>query len=185
MKKLGKWFSHIGLVLVLLFFGLALALPVFFSGKLAIVRSSSMEPVMPAGAMALMMPVDPEEIKEGDIITFEPSWDPDVTVSHRVVEVRTEDGLYFATKGDATEDVDPYLIPPADVHGKVVFSIPYLGFVMSHALDYVRTWWGFAFLIVVPSVVLVGSTVRDIIHSRSVRVKRLMKQQRRQQRWKR
>lgn len=184
MKRFSEWLSYTMLGLAIVFFILALLLPTVFSGGLAIVRSSSMEPVMSAGALAMMMPVNPEKVKVGDIITFEPSWDPGVIVSHRVIEVRGDDKLYFVTKGDATEDFDPYLIPPRHVQGKVVFSIPYLGFAASYVLDYIRTWWGFAVFVVVPSVILVGSTIRDVSRSRSIRVRRLKNRQKRRQQWK-
>lgn len=172
MRRFLKWLSYIIVGLAVLFFVFALLMPVVFSGSLAIVRSSSMEPAMPAGALAMMMPVEPEKVKVGDIIAFEPPWDPDVTVSHRVIDIRSNGQLLFDTKGDAVEESDPYFVPAQSVHGKVVFNIPYLGFATNYALNYVRTWWGLAFLVVLPAMVLIGSTIRDVSRPTNRRQKR-------------
>lgn len=185
MKRAGKWAVNIILGLVLCFVLLAVLIPSVFSGSLAIVRSSSMEPAMRAGALAVMLPIDPEDVKAGDIIAFDPPWDPDVIVSHRVMAVRRDGQILFDTKGDATEETDPYYVPAQNVHGKVVFNIPYLGYAASAVMGYVRTWLGFVTLVCIPMVILVGSAIRDVNRSRNVRVKRLARRLERQRRWRR
>jgi len=185
MKRAGKLAINIILGLVLCFVLFAVLVPSVFSGSLAIVRSSSMEPAMRAGALAVMLPIDAEDVKVGDIIAFDPPWDPDVIVSHRVIGVRYDEQILFDTKGDATEDSDPYYVPAQNVHGKVVFSIPYLGYGASYAVRYVRTWPGFVCLVCIPAVILIGSTIRDVKQSHNVRVKRLARRRERQQRYKR
>ncbi|OGN97197.1 MAG: signal peptidase I [Chloroflexi bacterium RBG_13_51_36] len=183
MKRTGKWVVNIILGLVLCFVLLAVLIPSVFSGSLAIVRSSSMEPAMRAGALAVMLPIDPEDVKVGDVIAFDPPWDPDVIVSHRVMAVHRNEQTLFDTKGDATEETDPYYVPAANVHGKVIFSIPYLGYAASYAVRYVRTWQGFVFLVCIPAAIIVGSTIRDVNRSHNVRVKRLASRLERQRRW--
>jgi signal peptidase len=141
-----------------------------------------MEPNMPVGSLAITMPVAAEEVRVGDIIAFAPPWDPDVTVSHRVVEVFNDEEPRFHTKGDASEDIDPWVMPAEYVTGRVVFSIPYMGYVANSALLYVRTWWGLVFLVALPSTLLIGGTVRGVTHSASPREKRMklyLKRQRR------
>jgi signal peptidase len=187
MKRAGKWAGNIILGLVLCFALFAVLIPSVFSGSLAIVRSSSMEPAMRAGALAVMLPIDAEDVKVGDIIVFDPPWDPDpdVIVSHRVIAVYYDDQLLFDTKGDATEDSDPYYVPAQSVHGRLVFSIPYLGYATISAIGYVRTWLGFVTLVCIPVVILVGSAIRDVNQSHNVRVKRLARRLERQRRWRR
>jgi len=185
MKRAGKWTGNIILGLMLCFVLFTFLVPTALSGSLAIVRSSSMEPVMRAGALAVMLPIDAEDVKVGDIIAFEPPWDPDVTVSHRVIGVHHDGQILFDTKGDATEDSDPYYVPAQSVHGKVVFSIPYLGYATSSVIGYVRTWLGFVTLVCIPMVILVGSAVRDVNQSHNVRVKRLARRLEMQRRYKR
>lgn len=174
MKSWGKWVSYIILGLVIVFFALALIVPKIYTGHLAIVRSSSMEPAIQAGSLALMMPVDPLKVRVGDIIVFAPWNDPDVTVSHRVIGRFYEEGeLYFATKGDAVEDPDPDAVPAENVKGKVIFDIPYLGFAANYMYDYVRSWWGLIVFVALPAMLLVGITIRDINRARNRRYKRM------------
>ena len=163
----------IALTLVVLLLLFVLVAPLGFSGRVAVVISGSMEPNMPMGALAITMPVDPEKVKVGDIITFTPWWDPEITVSHRVVEVVNEDGLAFHTKGDASEHVDPWLMPAEYVTGRVVFNVPFLGYVANTALLYAQTWWGLAFLVVLPAMLLIGGTIRGATHSPSYRQRRM------------
>ena len=154
------------LIVVVLFLLFALVAPLAFEGRMAVVLSNSMEPAMSQKALAINIQVDPEDVEVGDIIAFIPWWDPEVTVSHCVVEIVTDDGeLAFQTKGDANEDVDPWLIYPEDITGKVIFSIPYLGYIVNFSLVYIRSWWGFAFLIAVPSIIIIGGTITGVSRS--------------------
>ena len=51
-------------------------------------------------------------------------------MTHRVVEIlRNDDGTpAFRTRGDANEEVDRHVVPLWAVKGKVVFSLPYVGY---------------------------------------------------------
>lgn len=184
MKKLGSLLGNIILVVAILLLMFVLIVPLVFAGRVAIVLSASMEPEMPMGALAITMPVAPEEIAVGDIITFSPFWDPDVTVSHRVVEILTERGLAFRTKGDAREELDPWVVSGEEASGRVIFNIPYLGYLVNSILGYVRTWTGLVLLVVLPSLVIVGGTVRGIFGSRNPRQRRLDWLRKRQRHWK-
>jgi signal peptidase len=190
MKRVAKYSGNILLGLLLAFVIITMLLSVVFSDSVAIVRSGSMSPAMPAGALALVVPIAPEDVKVGNIITFKLPPDPtiknpDVTVSHRVVDVQNEEGLYFVTKGDANEEQDPFLLPAANIQGKVIFNIPRLGYVTNSIMRYVRSWLGFILLVCIPLVVLIASTIRDVNRSHNVRLKRLERRAERQRRWKR
>lgn len=190
MRRLAKCLGNILLGVVLALVIIVMLLSVVFSDSVAIVRGGSMSPAMPVGALAVMVPIASEDVKVGDIIVFNPPphpsvRNPDVTVSHRVVEVQTEDGLYFVTKGDANEDPDVFLLPAANVRGKVIFNVPHLGYVMNSIMRYIRTWLGFVLLVCIPLVVLIGGTIRDITRSRNVRLRRLNRRLERQQKWRR
>jgi signal peptidase len=187
MKRAGKWAGNIILGLVVCFALFAVLVPSVLSGSFAIVRSSSMEPAMRAGALAVMLPVDARDVEVGDIIVFDPPWDSssDVTVSHRVIGVYDDGQLRFDTKGDALEQSDPYYVPAESVQGEVLLSVPYLGYAANSALRYVRTWLGLVTLVCIPVVILIISAGRDISRSQNVRLKRLNKRLERQRRWKR
>lgn len=75
-----------------------------------------------------------DKIQPGDIITFATGRDKTDTLTHRVLEVRqgTEGatGIYFVTKGDASNAIDP---PVAEdfLIGKKVMAIPWMGYVLT------------------------------------------------------
>lgn len=127
-----------------------------------VVLSSSMSPTYEAGDAVVVNEVPPEKIQEGDVITFRaPSGIAGQTegadrITHRVVRVVEKDGeLYFRTKGDANEEVDKQLVPAENVVGRVVFGIPYIGYVTTFAGG--RTMQ--LALIIVPAVLLVVNEV--------------------------
>ncbi len=122
-----------------------------------IVESGSMEPAIPTGSAIWIGEIEPAEISEGDVITFEAAGLPRTT--HRVVEVRGEgEGLFFKTKGDANEDVDTFDVYPGEVEGVVKFTVPYLGAILALA----KSLNGFALLIILPAIILIGREIKYI-----------------------
>jgi len=97
------------------------------------VLSPSMRPVFDAGDMIFIELCEPEEVKEGDIITFLPNVYFDVYLTHRVIEVEpaTEKlPIYFITQGDANDAEDAPVSSEALV-GKYLFRIPKAGTVIA------------------------------------------------------
>ena len=150
------------LVLLVVTAFLFLVLPSAFASSLAVVYSGSMAPEMPMGALAMMEPVEPAQIEVGDIIAFNPPWDPDATVSHRVIEVVDGETLSFLTKGDANEDPDFDIVPAANVIGRVTFNVPSLGYLLARVGDYSRSQLGFVLFVGLPTLLLIGSATRDM-----------------------
>lgn len=64
---------------------------------------------------------DVKSLKKGDVISY---MCEDVTVTHRIVNVKTD---AFITKGDANESADFVAVSKDNVVGKVVFVVPHLG----------------------------------------------------------
>jgi len=98
-----------------------------------VVLSGSMEPAISPGDAVIVNDVKAANIEQGDIITYG-TGDSDIPVTHRVVEVlNEEDSLAFMTKGDANEDADATPVPAANVEGKVLLTIPFIGHVIAFA----------------------------------------------------
>jgi len=95
----------------------------------------------------------------GDIITFRSPTDGKL-MSHRVAAVEEGNSYQFRTKGDANEDVDPYLIPSENVVGRVCFNVAHVG----RAVEYLKTPIGFILLGLVGIALIVAevSTMLDI-----------------------
>ena len=96
------------------------------------VFGTSMEPEFKAGNIITIKPIEPSEVKVGDIIVFEvPSavreyYNYPPLVAHRVIRVN-ETNMTFRTKGDNTGE-DPFTVRAQDLKGTVGQQIPYLGF---------------------------------------------------------
>jgi len=126
--------------------------------QMYIVLSDSMVPIFRAGSMVVVKPVNPGQLQEGDIITFKPSAVDDTTVTHRIVDVRNEDGLEFTTRGDANNADDAHPVPAKNVVGRVALSIPYAGFIVNWS----RTKAGVIGLVVVPGIIIIALELRNM-----------------------
>lgn len=94
-----------------------------------VVLTESMEPNINSGDLVITTKEEPKNIKVGDIITFfDPAGDGTSTTTHRVVEIKTEDGiLMFYTKGDANNANDRLPVEQDAIIGKYHSKIPYVG----------------------------------------------------------
>jgi len=97
------------------------------------VTSRSMRPNLEVGDLVIIQGIPATHIQEGDIIVFNPPEGRGYTI-HRVVETQTltNGTILFKTKGDDNPTEDPYWVPDKNVHGRVLYRIPYLGYI---ALD--------------------------------------------------
>lgn len=150
--------KQVGIALVLLVVVLPLAVyavpQVVGAEHSYVVLSSSMSPAIGAGDVVIVDDVSPQRIGEGDVITFRGGGEGagPGRVTHRVVEVVEQDGeRRFRTKGDANEEADRELVAPDDVIGRVTFSIPLLG----HLVSFAGSDAGIVALVIVPSVLLI------------------------------
>ena len=91
------------------------------------VISPSMEPEYGVGDLLYVKKVDPNTIKEGDVITFIVNEDL-VVGTHRVVRVDAENQRFY-TKGDANKIPDAAPVHFNNLIGKPQFAIPKLGYV--------------------------------------------------------
>ncbi len=76
----------------------------------------------------------------------------DRLVAHRVVEQLPGSAPSFVTKGDRNLSTDPYPVRAEDVRGRVRWSIPAAGRLVTAA----QTWWGAVLLVGVPGGALVA-----------------------------
>jgi signal peptidase len=154
---------------VLVVVSIFLAPQVFPNGKhieVKIVKSGSMEPAIKTGGIVTIRPVS--EYKVGDVITFTSSG-ADIPTTHRIVGTEFLDGVtQFVTKGDANEERDTALVLPKDVVGKVLFTVPYLGFI----LDFARQPIGFGLLVGIPAFLIIFDEIDKIVREMRERRKK-------------
>jgi signal peptidase len=156
MKKAAQNFG-LGVVILLMIAAVLTFLAPRFGWRVDAVFSGSMEPELSIGSVVVTRPVEVEEIKVGDIITFYSPLDERLT-SHRVIAVEEASAFYFRTNGDANEDADPFVVPAENVVGKVYLHIPYFGYVSQ----FVKTPLGLLLTICIPGFVLIGMEARNI-----------------------
>jgi signal peptidase len=91
--------------------------------RLYAVRTGSMAPTFPTGALLVDAPVErPPAV--GDVVTFRTS---EGLVTHRIHD-STAQGL--KTKGDANRTLDAWTVPQRNVIGTVVVGLPVAGYVL-------------------------------------------------------
>ena len=95
------------------------------------VLSSSMEPSLRPGDVVLVRAVDPATVRVGEILTYLPSGAaPDaLPITHRLTGfAMAADGTReLVLQGDANSLPDS-AVPPSALQGRVVATIPYLGY---------------------------------------------------------
>lgn len=125
---------------------IASVFPIAGNFKILIVQSGSMEPAINTGGIVVVKPVSQYTV--GDVITFGPVSNGKTPTTHRIVDIRFQNGSpVYVTKGDANENEDQQEVLARHVIGKVLFDIPFLGYVLAAA----KTPIGFAILIVIPA----------------------------------
>lgn len=115
-------------IIAFLLFGFRL-----FGFQIYTVLSGSMEPTYLTGSVVYVKSVDTNELKVGDVITYKVS--SNTLVTHRIVDIVNDTSnpshKLFKTKGDNNNTVDETPVSEKNVKGKVVFSIPLLGYIAS------------------------------------------------------
>jgi len=158
MKEILQVGTIIGIILAVAIFMLFYR-PVPLAGDThyLTVHSGSMEPALPVGSVVVIKPVDPNKLQKDEIICFKLSNPQSIT--HRIIDI-TDEG--FVTKGDANEDPDSFVVQKKNIIGKVVFTIPYVGY-LNH---FVKTPLGFTLFIILPATIIIAEEIRNIINHR-------------------
>jgi len=150
------WVVNIILIWLLVIVVTLFLLPRFGGWRFDAILSGSMEPALPLGGVVFVQPVETGEISVGDIIAYRSG---KVLVTHRVVDVISEPGEpSFVTKGDANQAPDLSPVLASSVAGKVVFDIPYLGYLAA----FVKTRLGFLLTIFVPGLAIIGLELKNM-----------------------
>jgi len=141
----------------------------FISGyRFFSILSGSMQPAIKTGSLII---TKAETLyRENDIITYKIN---SLTKTHRIVSVNSTNNLpVYATKGDANNNIDLEKPTQKQIHGRMVFALPYLGYISNFAKS--RT--GFLILMVLPALIIVGNEViviknetKALLHQRKKR----------------
>jgi signal peptidase I len=127
----GVSFGLLGLIALIAV--LVIALPMLTKSTPYTVLTSSMTPSYPAGTLVIVKPTDVQQIKIGDVVTYQLVSNEPAVVTHRVIQIvepaTADDTESFITKGDANSLPDANPVKPVQVRGVVWYAVPYIGWV--------------------------------------------------------
>jgi signal peptidase len=104
-----------------------------------IIASGSMRPALDVGDVSIVIPVSPSHIQVGDIIQY---WKEGEMTLHRVVDIQqTEGANLFITKGDDNPIPDSDPVFPAQIKGKLIFSLPKIGWISIYIKTAIANVW--------------------------------------------
>jgi len=126
------------------------------------VLTGSMEPAVKKGSLIVNKWIEDRDIRKGDIVTFRKPTERNVFITHRIEKVKKTEPLYrFRTKGDANGATDFWEITQANIEGKVIFTIPFLGYL----IEFFKTPVGFILVVVLPLLVFI---IKEILQTRKI-----------------
>jgi len=152
------YYIIIGFIVLVAVLLIISAFPITGNFKVMIVQSGSMAPAIKMGSVVAVKPAD--DYKIGKIITFGPYSRTKSPTTHRIYDIKVVNGQpRYITKGDANNAPDQREIQKRDILGKVLFSVPYLGF----AVDFAKKPIGFGLIIIVPAALIIVDEIKKII----------------------
>jgi signal peptidase I len=96
------------------------------------VRTGSMTPGIPIGALVVATRTPAEDLEPGEVIVFQRPDQPGIMVVHRIESVRqTSADRVFTTKGDANSGPDGWQVPASGNGWRATYSIDRLGFIVG------------------------------------------------------
>ncbi|MDP2919857.1 MAG: signal peptidase I [Dehalococcoidia bacterium] len=148
--------ATIAVVVLLMVIATLVYLSPRFGYRADLVVSDSMEPVISVGTMVLAAKTLPTDLKVDDIITFKPVSIGEKPIAHRIIEVKNTFPPQFQTKGDNLPGPDPFVVPAANVTGRVVFHFPTVGYFIG----FLKTTTGLVIALVIPALITIWFVFR-------------------------
>lgn len=95
------------------------------------IQTGSMRPHYPPGTLVVIKPTDPARLHVGDVATYQISSGKPEVATHRIhrILISLKGERTFVFKGDANPSPDPAPVRPVQVRGKLMYAVPYLGWV--------------------------------------------------------
>ncbi|HEW93865.1 signal peptidase I [Candidatus Geothermarchaeota archaeon] len=118
------------ITLILLYLAISFGIEYVFGvdKPFMVVVSRSMEPTIRVNDLIIITKASPDDIRVGDIIVFRSPLNPDMYIVHRVIQViRSNDRIYFKTKGDNNKYPDRWVVDQDNLIGRVLYIIPAVG----------------------------------------------------------
>jgi signal peptidase len=161
------------LALILILAALAVVVPAVTGSQSYNITTDSMRPSYPPGTLVIVKPVDSEDIRIGDVITYQVRPGSPTVITHRVkgTTLSTNGSRSFITMGDNNAIADTEPVVEEQIRGRLWYVVPWIGFLSSARQNSVL---GIAipvigFGLILYSGYLVISWLRDLMRGRSRR----------------
>lgn len=121
------------LTVVILIALASVAIPALTGAQTYAILTRSMEPAYPPGTLIVVRGVPAEELRIGDVITFQQVSDSAAVVTHRIIGVTatTAGERTFVTRGDANGAEDPEPITEEQIRGALWYAVPWIGWIAT------------------------------------------------------
>lgn len=124
-----------------------------------IVLSGSMRPNIKEGSIVFVNR-NIKNFQVNDIITYINPNNPQEFITHRIISISNKDNrLVFETQGDTNNQKDDWFVYKESIFGKVIFTIPSLGYIVNFA----QTKTGTILVIVLPLSIITCSQILVIL----------------------
>ncbi len=125
------------------------------------VLTGSMNPAIPQESLVIVHRVPYKQLKTGDVVTYINPQNTKQTITHRIVELKTKQGLpALITKGDANEQNDAEIFG-GNVVGRVEWHYPKIGGYLNHS----KGWPIIILLIFIPAAFIIYDEIRILRQS--------------------
>lgn len=161
-QKRGRLAGHLltGLLVALLAATLAATMgPAFLPYRTYAVLSGSMDPAIQVGSLIVDVPVGADQLRPGDVVSFQRPDNPAQVVTHRVVKIGPgPGGTVYQTRGDANGTPDDWTVTANPRNWRMAFTVPLVGY----ALVYLKTPLGQLLTVLLPAIALGMMALQDL-----------------------
>ncbi len=135
LRFIGRSIALVVLVVAALAALVLILIPMVTGSQTYTVLTNSMAPKYAPGTFMVVKPKPFADLRVGDIITYQIESGKPAVISHRIVSVSsTQNGeRVFTTKGDNNSLEDEAAVHEIQVRGKLLYAVPYVGFVANAA----------------------------------------------------
>ena len=133
LSFIGTGVSYIALCLAALAALALVVVPMLTGSQTYSVLTSSMAPKYAPGTFLVVKPVPFEELRIGDVITYQIESGSPAVITHRITAISAEQSgeMVFTTKGDNNDVEDELPVREIQVKGKLFYAVPFVGFIAN------------------------------------------------------
>ncbi len=130
------------LLLVIALAMLVIVIPKIVGGVPLTVLTSSMIPHYPPGTLIVDRPVDPKDLRIGDVATYQIESGKPGVITHRVTAIHSSSNgtRTFQFKGDNNSQPDAADVIEKQIQGSVWYSLPWIGYVNNAVNGQSKLW---------------------------------------------